>query len=536
MIIRNPYGFIVKHYRIINFLLLIPMVYLLFVFGDIATFFKDYIRAGYVTPESNIVDNYIPSFTALILFGVLIANLVIWLLLTLKKKKNIYHIANVLYTVFLLVGLVVFSSTMSTIERGQLDATLANFIKDFASMCSLPMYVLLVMGAINVVGFNIKTFRLDKHAELRVAEEDEEEIEIKVGSDNYSTKRGLVRVARELKYYVIENKFVFTCIFIAIALAVAYNSYTNYQLYHKSYTINQAFVLDNFSLSLKESYITNLDYRGRVIAKDKYYLAVKIGIHNQGGEAIIQKSNFRLHIGDDIVYPSYDRAIRFIDIGKNYQGETIYANEAHDYVFVYELTKDQVKSQYELRILNGLNVKDTKLISKYKKIKIRPLNILKSDTLGVVKLNQKIDLKNSTLGNTKYTLKSFTVKPTYKYTYEVCNKKKICSTYIDNIVPSGNKVLAIIEDEIIYDESSSYYLNSDKDFYGDFITVKYTIETESGTDIVEKKGQSLLKNITPRTLEGKKVYEVPTHLLNAKKISLFLKVRDKEYEIIVKDD
>ncbi len=39
MIIRNPYGFIAKHYKIINILLIIPIIYLTLKFGDVATFF-----------------------------------------------------------------------------------------------------------------------------------------------------------------------------------------------------------------------------------------------------------------------------------------------------------------------------------------------------------------------------------------------------------------------------------------------------------------------------------------------------------------
>ena len=43
MILRKPYGFLIKHYKIINFILLIPMFYIALKFGDIASFFRDYI-------------------------------------------------------------------------------------------------------------------------------------------------------------------------------------------------------------------------------------------------------------------------------------------------------------------------------------------------------------------------------------------------------------------------------------------------------------------------------------------------------------
>ena len=56
MILRKPYGFLIKHYKIINFILLIPMFYIALKFGDIASFFRDYISAklGKISQQSKV--------------------------------------------------------------------------------------------------------------------------------------------------------------------------------------------------------------------------------------------------------------------------------------------------------------------------------------------------------------------------------------------------------------------------------------------------------------------------------------------------
>ena len=97
MIIRNPYSFVAKHHRIINLLLIIPMVYLIFKFGDIATFFKDYIAQGYTTHETNFVESYITGLAYLAITFMIIANILLYLIFASKKKEVLDDLINVMY-------------------------------------------------------------------------------------------------------------------------------------------------------------------------------------------------------------------------------------------------------------------------------------------------------------------------------------------------------------------------------------------------------------------------------------------------------
>lgn len=533
MVIRNPYGFIVKHFRLINFLLLIPMLYLAFKFTDISNFFKDYVANGYMTKETGFTETYITGLSTISIIFMLIANILIYIILATKKKTSVYNLVGSIYYIVLLIASLFFSAALNSIETYSMDATFANFVRDTAGMCLLPAYPLIIWGFINAIGFNIKTFRLDNHSDLKISDEEADEIEIRIGSDNNSFKRNFIHFIREMKYYVLENKFVFTCIVVLLLLIVGITSYSNYKTYHQSFTINQAFSLENFSLSLKESYITNRDYRGALLSEDKYYLAIKIGIHNQGQPTSIDKSNFRIYVGNDIIYPSYDKSSRFIDIGKIYQGEVIRADESNDYVFVYQLNKDQVKSTYEMRILSGLTQKNTELLTKYKKISIKPQNILKIEKLESISTRKQLDLSSTTLGATTFTLNKLNVVPSYTYTYKSCDRKNNCVDIRDVILPSSGNALVIIEDKLSLDKSSSYYKNSDKDFYGDFITLEYTYTLNFGNNTGPRTKTTNLKNITPKLLEDQSVYEVPNTLLLADKINMIIKVRNKEVKIKV---
>ena len=535
MIIRNPYGFVARHFKLINLILIIPMIYLAFKLGDVSSFFSDYISSGYSTPETSFADLYINAIMYIITMVLLLSNIFLSFIFASKKKNNTIYLINSLYYVIIIILMFFFHSTMSGIEKGSIDATFANFIRDCALIAHWPMYILIIVNISKAVGFNYRTLRFDNNSDLKISEEDEEDIEIKVGSDDNSAKKTVVHLVRELKYYVLENKFVFMCIGAVFIIFLGYNLYKEFQIINKSVYINQAFSLDDFNLALKESYITDVDQRGVTITEGKYYLAVKMGIENLGEDTKISNSSFRIYIDNEVIYPSYDKSSRFADIGEAYQGETIRTKEAHDYVFVYELEKSQVRGNYQMRILSGLNERNGKLEKRYKKLSIKPQNITKTENIGEVKINEVANLKKTTLGETTIMLKKVDVAKVYSYQYELCPSNGGCYKVNDTVIPSGGKALLIIEDEINIDEKTSYYNYKKKDFYYDFASVNYQFTpTGSDNDNVVYKTHTL-KNITPSTLKDVKVYEIPKTILEAEKISLVVRIRNKYFTVIISE-
>ena len=533
MIVKNPYKVLVKNYRVINLLLLIPIIYLLFSFTSISEFFRQFVDADYYTAQTDLTSLYVPAITLITAIVTTILHFIVWLLLTLKKKKNYYHIISAGYSLFLFLALVFFYTSLLNVEMGNVENTFANFLRDISNLVIYPIYVLILMGTVNVLGLNIKTLRFDKHEDLKITEEDEEDIEIKVGSDTNDTKKRFVHIIRELKYYIIENKIILVIIIIGLGGAIGFKAFLNYQVYNQTFNMNKSFSLDNFSLSVKESYITNLDYSGRIITKDKYYLAIKLGIHNQGNSTTISKDVFRIMIDDKIIYPSYDKGSRFVDIGKPYTGDTIMPDEAHDYVFIYELTEKQLKNKFELRILSDLTIDDKGLTASYKKINIRPEYLSTIEKKSPKKRKEKITFTDSTLKKTTYKLKTVKVQSNYKYSYEICYTERNCNIVEDIIVPTGGKTLMIIEDEIDYDSSSSYSEFEEKNFYENFVTLEYTFDIKTGASAGPTTQLSTVRDVTPKQIKDLTILEVPVNLMSSYKIDFKISIRNQLYTIKV---
>lgn len=520
MIIRKPFAFLIKHFRIIHLLLLVPMLYLALKFGDISSFFKDYVNAGYKTVETTIAGNYITILTFLSLFILIISNAIIFILMKAKKRNSLLYAINIIYYIFLAVFSVILYNTMATMETTQTETTLIDLIKDISGICVIPIYILIIITFIKGVGFNIKTFRFEKNGDLQITDEDDEEVEIKIGGDNYNTKKNIVHTLRELKYYFLENKFIFACLGVIFLLIVGISLYMHHQVYNKQFNINQSFALDNFTMTLKESYITDVDYTGQTISSDYYYLVIKMTIYNKSNSDLtIDKSNFRIYFGDKYIFPNYDRGGRFIDIGKPYQGKTIYKKTTDDYVIAYELDKSMVRDEYQMKILTDLKHEPGKLIPSYKIINIKPANITKVEDIGEAKINSEVKLNNTVLGNTTYKLKEFKLVDRYEYNYQYCITVNECYTRKEEVPVSHGKALVVIKDEIDWDTSTSYYKNGTKDLYGDFGNISF-LYNNSGTT---KRYNEKMRDVTPSALKGYKVYEVPSMALSSSASDLSIK-------------
>ncbi len=524
MIIKNPYNFIAKHYRLINALMLIPMIYLLLKFRDISSFFVDFVKNGYKTYETNFADEYVTMLSFRVTALMIIYNGIMYFVFTSKKKNGLVYGIGFIYYIVLVILALLFHSSMNGISG--LDATFANFVRDMSRLSYLPLYFFILFTITKALGFNIKTLQFDKNSELRVNEEDEE-IEIRIGSEEHYAKKSLVHLLRELKYYVLENKFVFTVIGGILGIGALIGLYVNFRITNKSINYNQEVSTSTFDMALKESYITNVDYRGNDIQGGKYYLVVKIALRNKSVDTRVDKAVFRITYGKKTFMPVYDKSSRFLDIGKPYEGQILKYGSEDDYAFAYELEEKDVKTSYKLQILNTLKYKDGELLKTYKTFSVRPKNITKPIKLGEVKMGTEVNLKDTTLGNATMKIKDIDIVEKYDYLSKECNKDDECVEVKNTVVPRPGYALMVIEDSIKLDEKSSYYKNSYQDFYGDFVSTKLKPKAIYGLDEIITP----MRNVTPKSMTDKKVYEVGVDALISDEITMNVRIRNVYFSI-----
>ena len=529
MIIKKPYGWLIKHFKIINLALILPMLYVMWKFKDISKFFSGYVKANYTVMENTPVEKYFTPLLYGALFVLILAYILIFWLLNSKKKNTLVYKIDIVYYILLFGSTILFYSTMYSLGTTTVvDQTIINFVKDLSFLTFLPSPVLIIYNLTKGFGFNFKSFRFDNNLDLQVGEDDDEEVELKIGTDAYIMKRNAHRLFREAKYYVLENKFVFTCILGAVGLVILWGIYMHYEVYNKNVNIYQSISMNNLSFSLKESYLTDTDIGGQIIENGCYYLAIRIGIQNldQNNPVKVDRSMFRIYFDDKQVMPNFDRAARFSDIGVPFDGSNIPKGASKDYVLVYELSAKDVRASYQMKILSQMQQDDDKLKSSYKIINIRPINLLTQVDAGTTKVGKEIDLSGTLLGKTKLNIQEVKLKNSYQYKYKQCvgTSKSNCVMSTNSVVPSGGKALVVVKSSVIWDETTPYYLYTKKNFILDY----GFIEFERNGKTVKLK---IDRDVTPQAVTDVRMYEIPVTVMEGKDPRLVLTIRNQNITI-----
>ncbi len=528
MIFRKPYKFLIKHFRLIHLIVCFLSIYLIYKNNLIIQFFRDYVNSGTSTYYTNIAAKYVSIFMYLDIIIILGLQIFIYLLMKNKKKPRKYYIMSIIYYTIAFMILTFAYGIFKTFENNIVDIQVASLYRDISIIISLPQYLILILSFIRGIGFNLKKFNFSKDLEeMEIDIKDNEEFEFVVGRKSYKVKRNLRRTLREINYYIKENKFVFGIIIFIIITLIGTIYYLNHNVYNKVYNEKETFKNSIFSVQVNESYITNMDYHGKIY--DDYYLILKINIKNNSAVGqTLKLDDYRLIADNKSFYPIKTMNEKFVDLGYPYNNEIINPNSSNEKLIIYQIPKDSLAKNYTLRIVNELNFRVGSIMAKYYNTKIKP-KILKNEVQEKnYNLNDEINLKDSPLKNSKLLISSYKIDGSYSYDYKSC-ESNICQILKNVIYPEnlGNYMLSIKYD-LSLDKNSSYTksINNNKYFFINFMKIKYTING--------KERISNIINRTPNDVKDTFLCEVPGEVYNAQKINLIFKIRNIDYSILLK--
>lgn len=141
MILRKPYKFLIRHFKLIHLLLFLPVVYLLIKTNNIFKFFSSYVSNNYTySTISNLAGNYINFFMYLAILLIVIVALIVYYLMRQKKKNTKLYIAFIVYYLILFVALTVYHGVLSNLEIEELTAKTARAYRDISLIITLPQY------------------------------------------------------------------------------------------------------------------------------------------------------------------------------------------------------------------------------------------------------------------------------------------------------------------------------------------------------------------------------------------------------------
>lgn len=517
----------IKNFRLIHLILTGLIGYLLFRTFNLYSFFSRYVENVYATLGDAMPSNYITVFMFLVSIVVVVFSLAMFLLMKKKDKPKNLYIGLSTYYILYFIGLILYFILFKSMETAQLTIRNAMIVRDITFIIIFPQAFLLILSLIRAVGFDIKRFNFSKDLkELDINEEDNEEFEFIFGVDSYKYFRYLRRRVREFKYYILENKFMFTILMGLTASILFILTVLNFTVYNKTYNKNQKIHANNLTLEVMDSYLTDVDYKGDIIMEGKYFLVVNINFKNESGlSTVLNLPSYVLETKTGSVYPTLSRSSHFVDFGPAYSKEKIENGKNANYILVYEIEKKDIAKKYTMKIIDEVEYKAGTMNSKEKKISLKPLTYLEQEEVGRYGTEELITMYDSILGNTSFLANSYEFSNKVTYKYEACIRTN-CQNVTDVVTADVAKAkkLLVIKGRLNLDNNSAFARNSktSMSFFEAFAEIRYDDKIAPVIDA------------TPRSITEQYILQVDEKAATAKNVELIITVRNKKYILKLK--
>ena len=531
MIIKKPYAFLIKHFRSIHLILSALVLYLLIKTHNIFKFFNDYANQGFYNYTENLTSSHINFYMFICSLLIILAALFIYLLMKWKKKSRTFYITFIVFYFLLFISYLIYFNAFNNLVNTTLNVRTIRAYRDIILLLYVPQYIFLVISVIRAIGFDIKKFDFKKDLEeLDIAEEDQEEIEVTLGDNSYKVKRWLRKTIRELKYYIVENKFFFAVICSVIVLVIGFLIYLNITVYSKTYQETDRFNINGLTFNVLSSYITDVDYNGNQF-ENKRYIIVKTEIENTNTvRSYLETDKLFLVVDGVRYYPNYSLNESFVDLGEGFtENKILYAGEKNEYLFIFAVANDLVFNKATLRLNEGVDTIKGEIKSRYKEVLLDIKELFYTDLSNKYKTKEGVSLKNSTLNNSEIIINNSYINDTFTENFSyVVNGKKYTGTKTikPDVIGKGSRTIMKINMEYVLDED--LYINKFIKTNSDFI--KYFGKITYNYDGVVKTYKPVIKDFG--NVKFKDVFiEVPSEVKNSTSIKLEICIRNEKYLI-----
>lgn len=525
MVLRKPYKFLIKHFKMIHLILALISGYLLVKTNGVLNFFNGYLNNNETLIGTGTANEYFNSLMTIFVIIVAIGTIIIGIIMKMKDKPIIFYIINLIAYIFVGIIYVYDRSLIETLELRVLDIRTIKLASDLTLICFLVQTLSTIILSIRAVGFDLKKFDFGKDMEFEIDEKDNEEFEFDVSIDKNKIRRNVKKNVRNLRYAYHENKFITNIVILVILVVIGIGIYMNFEVINKIYKKGEVITTPQFTYSLENSYLTNKDYRNNKIT-DNYLVVAKLKIKKNIKDKIsLETARVLLHIGKVTYNPTIKYKDKLIDLGVDIENKNI-KSEFEEYIITFEIPKNDISKKMTLSYNDTNNKTHT--------IKLNNIKFDEQKEQEKKYLTETMNLENEILKNVTFKITKFEINNKIKSTYNFCETSTICYQSYEYITPSltdnYDKVILKIESEINFNEQKIKNFNDLSDFIENYATIKYKV---NGT---EKEMKTKVKEVVPTKATKKGVYyfEVYEEIKNATEISIMLNIRNKTYEYKIK--
>lgn len=518
MIFRKPYAFLMKHFKLINLVLLFSILYSLNKVLNLHSFVKDYLNTGIYNVTLTPISNFINKYVYLILVITIIISGILFYLLK-RKEKPFTTYAYILAVAFITLILSIYINNYFIYTATKtFNKQMVSLIRDLTLINSFLYYPSILILIIRALGIDLKNFGFYQDKEfIEINENDREEVEVEVTFDKHKYIRLFKNKLRYTKYFILEHVVPISIIFGLVVIFAGFNFYHYLYVENKIYKQNESFTSNYFKMNVNHAYLTDKDYVGNVVSSEnRFFIMIELDIENQISDRTFDASRMFLYVDDKYYLPTTRYNNSFSDLGTLYEKDKEFPyRETRKVVLVYEVEKPEENANFLLKYQDIVS-KDKKLIRV--KVKIQDISSLKEKDSK--RLTEELTVPINEQTSYTFALSNFEITDIKTYTTESCSGY-YCPIIEKIVESSNNKTLVYAK---VNTESIRNYLS----FLKKYGKIRYKVGDKTYTENISFK-------IT--NYRGSHIYlEVSNLIKEASNIELVFTVRTYQYIYKIKGE
>ena len=331
-----------------------------------------------------------------------------------------------------------------------------------------------------------------------------------------------------MKYYYLENKFIFIAICFILFFTISYNIVKNFSYFKDNhYSIKQSFYYKNLKITVLDADITNTDQGGKIIKEGSYFLTLSVEVNNDTlRDLTMDLNSFDIMYNGVLTSPNNVYQSYFSDYGAKMISTNIKHSTSKVYALVYEIKEEDINDDFNLKLFYSTYVEGGVTYPRYIIVDLNS-EILNTVKISSSELNDTVSFDKSLVGDSTFSANSYSLNNLFYYDAEKCIKDNCVtyqkSLYVDHANSTRNNTILKLESELKLDTETIYYRNNrdDYSFFTNFVSVKYI---KNGKYITEKT-----EALTADTNDGSYYLLVPSDAAKSNELSLIINVRNREY-------
>ncbi len=504
MVFRKPYGFLIKHFRIIHLILTVLSISLAIKVNGILRYYNQFINGSASKLEAM---SYVTNYHIIVIILSIVICLIIYALMRYKRKPRVLYLLLIILYFVTAIMIQVSYGGLHTIYISVLETKTMRLYRDLLQILVWVQYLSIAAVLIRGLGFDIKKFNFVKDLEeLGLEVKDEEEVELTLGGTEV-TQRKIHRGFRELKYYYLENRTFIHIILLVLVVIGGSTLFLDKEVIHKVYEEGEVFSTNNFTFQVLDSYITNRDYKDAIIGDLEHsFVVVRVKLGSNQGSREFNTANFILKTEKNSYASEIRYASRFVDLGNVYQGQAI--EWKNTYLFLYSVANEELSQKMKI------------VYAEDKVVNLNPISLDKKQKASSVRLGNQLDLAKTSMGEGYFQVSSYEVQERFSYSYDYeLRGEKYTGEY--TISSSQNVILHLEIDSKLASDFSNY------EFLSNYSKLMYKI----GDQEYQSKA---LSDKTPGNYKKGVYLVVDKKVMEASEIWFDINIRNKEYLYVLK--